>query len=109
MSTTIDDIIRQSKPTEITSFINLQSVKNGIIAGGVGIASIIGVYSLVKYLGRKKESPVQGEIGEGNESQVTMISQYMDSLSTSGLKLVKKGKPLVNYGNTCFVNSALQV
>lgn len=107
--TTIDDFIKHAPvPTYSRSF-NLADIKQIVVTGGIGIVSALGIYSLVRYMRKSPAPDLNVDIQDGYTSQVTMISQYMDSLGTSGMKLAKKGKPLVNYGNTCFLNSALQV
>ncbi len=86
---------------------DLLSLKGAAVAGGIGVTAL-GIYSLVKYFrGESLASSTNSAIHD-NASQIQQISQYMDNLSTNGLKTTKTGKAIVNYGNTCFLNSALQ-
>jgi len=83
------------------------SLKGAAVVGGLG-ATALGIYSLVKYFRGETAASRHNSNIQDNASQVQQISQYMDNLSTNGFKTTKAGKAIVNYGNTCFLNSALQ-
>lgn len=86
---------------------DILSIKGMAVAGGLGMTAL-GIYSLAKYFRGESLSSKNSSAIHENASQVQQISQYMDNLSTSGFKTTKAGKAIVNYGNTCFLNSALQ-
>lgn len=119
------NIIKDAPPAAPTkSFMEvLRENQNYIIATGLGVLGLFGVYKLVsgenKKVLRKMTHFQPSELEPGTKickddvahmvsSQIEAVSMYMDSMGTSGIKLTKKGKPISNKGVTCFLNSALQ-
>lgn len=108
MASDLDKLFRSAKSDSGSILSSLPSWKTMAVGTGTGIASVLGLYALSRLWGRNKEKIPNQQV-VGSSSEMDLISSYMDSLGTSGLRLSKRGKPLVNYGNTCFLNSALQV
>ena len=110
MSKGADKFMNMNAPNDLrTSWIyDFISLKTAAVVGGLGLTTY-GAYNIFRYFSTTKNTKEASEaVEEENLNGVEMISQYMDNLSTSGLKLTKTGRAIVNYGTTCFLNSALQ-
>ena len=101
-----DAILGNNLPPQ-SMFKDLFSNRN-LIIGGASLATLAGVYGLYKMLNRNRLNSATNKNENLYSSQVDSISQYMDQMNASGIKITKTGRSIVNYGNTCFLNSTLQ-
>jgi len=98
----IDALLAETLPPQ-HAFFNLFTTKSLAIAGGIGLGGLA-AYATYSYLSKRKKVKHLAT----PTTPLEQISSYMDSLGTSGIKVTKTGKAIVNYGNTCFLNSSLQ-
>lgn len=74
----------------------------------ISAVTIGGLYLSKRWLYDSIFSKTEEHDNDQESRRVDLISSYMSDLRSSGIKLSKSSGGIVNYGNTCFLNSALQ-